>query len=41
MPEPNAVLFFNEAFYAASENRNVAAMKKIWAKDKINTCTHP
>jgi ketosteroid isomerase-like protein len=37
----NAVLFANSAFYAAFAARDAAAMEKVWAKDKMISCTHP
>lgn len=36
-----AVLFANSAFYAAFASRDLAAMERIWAKDKPVSCTHP
>ncbi len=36
-----AVLFASSAFYAAFAGRDLAAMDRIWAKDKPVSCTHP
>ena len=41
MSDQDAVLFANEAFYAAFAGRDVAAMERVWAKDKTISCTHP
>jgi len=41
MSDQDAVLFANEAFYAAFASRDLAAMEKVWAKDKSISCTHP
>lgn len=40
MSEENAVLFANEAFYLAITNRDVAAMRQIWAEGPV-ACLHP
>lgn len=36
-----AVLFANEAFYLAFDNRDVRAMDKLWARRASVTCIHP
>jgi len=41
MSEQNAVLFANEAFYAAFSDRNIKAMERVWAENKSVSCTHP
>ncbi len=41
MPEHAAVLFANDAFYLAFANRDIDAMKDIWAHDAAITCIHP
>jgi len=41
MLERDAVLFANTAFYAAFASRDVAAMDRVWAKDRTVTCAHP
>ena len=40
MSEQDAVLFANEAFYLAVNNRDVAAMKELWAEAPVS-CLHP
>ena len=41
MSERNAVLFANEAFYAAFAERDVAAMDELWSRDAPVACIHP
>lgn len=36
-----AVLFANEAFYAAFTNRDLEAMDKVWSPRDTITCIHP
>jgi ketosteroid isomerase-like protein len=40
-PEQTAVLFANEAFYAAFIANHFEAMEKLWAKDPDVSCIHP
>jgi hypothetical protein len=41
MPEQQAVLFANSAFYAAFATRDIGAMEAVWSKEKPVSCTHP
>ncbi len=41
MSEQDAVLFANQAFYAAFAGRDPDAMEQVWAKDRTLTCVHP
>ena len=41
MSQDTAVLFANEAFYAAFAGRDAAAMDDIWAARDAVTCLHP
>jgi ketosteroid isomerase-like protein len=41
MPQREAVLFANEAFYAAFVARDMAAMARVWSSVHPVTCTHP
>lgn len=41
MPQSEAVLFANEAFYRAFADRKIEAMKDLWAKGSPVTCIHP
>ncbi len=41
MSAPDSILFANMAFYAAFSARDMAAMEKVWARDKPVTCIHP
>lgn len=41
MTDKTAVLFANEAFYAAFANMDVAAMSDVWSSDESITCSHP
>lgn len=41
MSEDAAVLFANEAFYLAFDNRDVQAMGNLWAQRAPVTCIHP
>lgn len=41
MPQQDAVLFANEAFYRAFAERAYDAMKDVWAKRLPLTCIHP
>ncbi|HSO41257.1 MAG TPA: nuclear transport factor 2 family protein, partial [Rhodospirillales bacterium] len=36
-----AVLFANEAFYAAFTGRDLEAMEKVWSQRDNITCIHP
>lgn len=41
MPEYEAVLFANEAFYAAFAGRDPVAMEQAWSPRETVTCVHP
>lgn len=41
MSERDAVLFANEAFYAAFARRDVAAMDEAWVRGAAVSCIHP
>ena len=41
MPQHEAVLFANEAFYLAFRTRDFAAMEDIWAAAVPVSCIHP
>jgi SnoaL-like domain len=41
IPDRVAVLFANEAFYAAFANRDYAAMERLWSRQHPVTCIHP
>lgn len=41
MSDRSAVLFANEAFYAAFASRDLAAMAKAWAEAAPVSCIHP
>ena len=41
MTDINAVLFANEAFYAAFASRDMAAMETVWAADNPVAVIHP
>lgn len=41
MSDQDAVLFANEAFYAAFESRSVEDMGRVWSENKPVSCTHP
>jgi ketosteroid isomerase-like protein len=41
MSEQQAVLFTNDAFYAAFANRDMAAMGNVWAADDNISVIHP
>jgi ketosteroid isomerase-like protein len=41
MPERDAVLFANEAFYRAFADRDVAAMEALWSREAPVACIHP
>jgi ketosteroid isomerase-like protein len=41
MSDHEAVLFANEAFYAAFRGRDVEAMVEVWASAAPLTCIHP
>ncbi len=41
MPERDAVLFCNEAFYRAVNDRDVTALEDLWAADGPVSCLHP
>ncbi len=41
MPEHDAVLFANEAFYLAITHRDAEAMDRLWAQSVPVSCLHP
>lgn len=41
IPDRVAVLFANDAFYAAFANRDYQAMDRLWSEAHPVTCTHP
>ena len=41
MPDSEAVLFANEAFYRAFADRDVAAMEALWSRAAPVACLHP
>lgn len=41
MPDHEALLFANEAFYRAFADRDMEAMDEIWADDDSVACIHP
>ncbi len=41
MSEKDAVLFANDAFYAAFAERDQDAMERVWSAEKPISCTHP
>lgn len=41
MSDRDAVLFANEAFYAAFNNRDFKAMEQLWAQESPVSCIHP
>lgn len=41
MSEDAALLFANEAFYRAFADRDMRAMRDVWADDVPTACTHP
>ena len=41
MSDQDAVLFANEAFYAAFADRDIEAMEQLWSKTLPLSCTHP
>lgn len=41
MPDREAVLFANDAFYAAFAAGDIAAMRAVWAEDAPVSCIHP
>jgi ketosteroid isomerase-like protein len=41
MSDVAAILFANEAFYAAFACRDFAAMDRVWAREAPVTCIHP
>ena len=41
MSDSDAVLFANEAFYAAFNGRDYASMEQLWASDSPVSCIHP
>jgi hypothetical protein len=41
MGDEEAVLFANEAFYAAFSDQDAAAMREIWARNAQVVCIHP
>ncbi len=41
MSERDAALFANEAFYAAINSRDAAAMDSLWLRSESVTCIHP
>jgi len=41
MSDTTALLFANEAFYAAFATCDLAAMNDVWSQDSLVTCIHP
>ncbi len=41
MFDQNAVLFANDAFYAAFVERDMEAMNRVWSRAESVSCTHP
>jgi len=41
MSDKTAVLFANEAFYAAFAGRDMSAMESVWWRGENITCIHP
>ncbi len=41
MPDTDAVLFANEAFYQAFAERDVEAMEDLWSREAPVSCIHP
>jgi hypothetical protein len=41
MPESEAVLFANEAFYRAFADRDLSAMEALWSEAAPVSCIHP
>ena len=41
MPDTDAVLFANEAFYQAFAERDVDAMEDLWSREAPVSCIHP
>jgi hypothetical protein len=41
MSNDAALLFANEAFYRAFADRDMRAMREVWADDAPTACTHP
>jgi hypothetical protein len=41
MPERDAILFANEAFYRAFADRDMAAMEALWSREAPVACIHP
>lgn len=41
MPEADAVLFANEAFYRAFAGRDMQAMEDLWSQHAPVSCIHP
>jgi len=41
MPDREAILFANDAFYAAFASGDFALMRSAWADDREITCLHP
>ena len=41
MNNEKAILFANEAFYAAFNNQDMCAMNDAWSKSNEITCLHP
>jgi hypothetical protein len=41
MPDRDAVLFSNEAFYRAFADRDYEALAGLWAREAPITCLHP
>jgi len=39
--DPNVILFANEAFYAAFNNRDLEAMDRLWSRHTPPVCIHP
>jgi hypothetical protein len=41
MPDTDAVLFANEAFYQAFAERDIEAMEELWSRAAPVSCIHP
>ena len=41
MSNQEAVLFANDAFYAAFAERDIEAMARVWSQNNPISCTHP
>lgn len=39
--DPNVILFANDAFYVAFNNRDINAMESLWSRHTPPVCIHP